>query len=83
MGDAFNSRQLSNIFLFLRFRHVPINFIENPFRNAQIESQESPKKILKVPRKSERRQYSSKVFDVRRLINPLALQKDKPPRDYG
>ena len=73
MGDASNSRQLSNIFLFLQFRHVPINFKENPFTNAQIESEESPKKILEVPRKSERRQYSSKVFDMRRLINPLTI----------
>ena len=38
MGDASKPRHLSNIFLFSRFTHVPINFTQNPFKNAQMNS---------------------------------------------
>ena len=36
MEDASKCRQLSNFSLFSRFTHVLINFTQNPFRNAQI-----------------------------------------------
>ena len=73
MGEASKGRQLLNIFLFLQFTHVPINFTQNPFRNDQMNSI-CISTLTKVPQKfQEIPGNSSKVFDMCRLINPLVV----------
>ena len=61
MGEASKGRQLSNIFLFLQFTHVPINFTQNPFRNAQMNSI-CISTLTKVPRKFQEIPGNSRKF---------------------